>query len=277
MAQWHILLEIPRDVTLKAEDISVYKDGLLMKKKSPAVTYCFGTDSATTFSGEQAETLLGILQDLNYDPMKICNCAPQYQVKTEGETYGIHLEEGYVRCSAGQAELTEDQLNALRELHDWAKEQPSDLCGYPTEEYFNDFSFSLTWGCYGESSYDSRTGRLIKTVNATKPEDYVTEYYLSEEQKEQVYALIQELDLGSYPDVYDPHEGKIGSDPSMTLVLSVTVGGTQKNVQAKDIALGYQADNEKGQRFLTVCRKISSLLTDTEEWKSLPEKEFFYE
>lgn len=378
MAQWHILMEIPRDITLKAEDISVYKDGLLMKKKSPAVTYCFGTDSATTFSGEQAETLLGILQDLNYDPMKICRCAPQYQVKTEGETYGIHLEEGYVRCSAGQAELTAEQLNALRELHDWAKEQPSDLCGYPTQggdsegvkttvrfsngssysfagtkslilqeilsklnydpaklcdcmvdytvemagetywlkmsgdphavsskgqaelteaqakqisEIFDwakkqpvklegpvsEFSFSLTWGYYGESSYDSRTGQLIKTNFSTHVEDYVTTYHLSKEQKEQVYALIQELDLGSYPDFYDPHEGKLGSDPSMTLVLSVTVGGMGKTVRTREIALGYQADNEKGQRFLTVCREISSLLMNTEAWKALPEYEFFYD
>ena len=276
MAQWHIVLEIPKDEAPEVEAVSVYKDGILMKKKALSVTYCFGTDSATTFSGGQAETLLGILQNLNYDPMRICNCAPQYQVKTEGETYGIHLEEGYVRCSAGQAELTEDQLSALRELHDWAKEQPSDLCGYPTEEYFNEFSFFLTWGFYGESSYDSRTGRLVKTVNATKPEDYVTTYHLSEEQKEKVYALIQGLDLASYPDFYDPHEGKISSDPSMTLVLSVTVGGMQKTVQAKEIALGYKANNEKGQRFLTVCREISSLLTETEAWKSLPEYEFFY-
>ncbi len=30
-----------------------------------------------------------------------------------------------------------------------------------------DFSFSLTWGCYGISSYDSRTGKLVKTTDAT--------------------------------------------------------------------------------------------------------------
>ena len=277
MAQWHIVLEIPQNKTSESdEDISVYTDGLLMKGRVPTVTYCFGTESSTTFSDEMAELLLDILQNLNYDPSKLCNGSSQYQVKTEKETYGINLREGYARCSAGQAALTEEQLTKLSEIHDWAKEQPADLCGYPKEEYFRNFSFALTWGCYGESSYDSATGILVKTENATNPAEYVTKYYLSEERKEQVYALIQELDLGSYPDFYDPHEGTLGSDPSMTLVLSVSVNGTRKTVQAKDIALGYQAKNEKGQRFLTVCQKIASLLTDTEEWKALPEYEFFY-
>ena len=50
----------------------------------------------------------------------------------------------------------------------------------------NGFSFNLTWGCYGVSSYDSETGILVKTNDATNPEEYVTTYYLTEEEKKQI-------------------------------------------------------------------------------------------
>ena len=52
-----------------------------------------------------------------------------------------------------------------------------------SQEYdLDDFYFKLVWGTYGESSYDSRTGKLIKTTNATRPEDYVANCILSEEE-----------------------------------------------------------------------------------------------
>ena len=41
----------------------------------------------------------------------------------------------------------------------------------PTE-----FSFSLTWGTFGISSYDSATGKLVKTKDAPTPEAYITTY-----------------------------------------------------------------------------------------------------
>ncbi len=41
------------------------------------------------------------------------------------------------------------------------------------------FSFSLTWGCYGVSSYDSKIGVLLNTTDATRPDDYITTYFLT--------------------------------------------------------------------------------------------------
>ena len=49
-----------------------------------------------------------------------------------------------------------------------------------------DFAFALTWNCYGVSSYDSQTGRLVKTTDATTPDDYVTYYQLTDQDKEYV-------------------------------------------------------------------------------------------
>ena len=139
------------------------------------------------------------------------------------------------------------------------------------------FTFSLTWGCYGISSYDSETGRLVKTADATNPEDYVTTYWLTAEQEQEICDLISNLDVTAYPDVYNPHANGLASDPSMTLILSVSTGAVQKTITAANIAISYQSDNRAGQEFLDVCKAIEDILTATEEWKALPEYEFFYE
>lgn len=139
------------------------------------------------------------------------------------------------------------------------------------------FSFSLTWGCYGISSYDSKTGKLVKTTDATNPEDYVTTYRLTTEQKRIIYDLILDLNITTYPDTYTPHTNGLMSAPSMTLLLSVNTDAVRKTITAAGIALTYESDNREGQKFLSVCKAIRDILTSTEEWKSLPEYEFFYD
>ena len=138
------------------------------------------------------------------------------------------------------------------------------------------FSFSLTWGCYGISSNDSATGRLVKTSDATHPEDYVTTYYLTDEQKQEIYNLIVGLDIEKYPDEYNPHKNAV-STPYMTLILSVKADGIEKTVTVPETVLSYDANNRKGQKFLDVCKAIEDILTATQEWKALPEYEFFYD
>ncbi len=132
-----------------------------------------------------------------------------------------------------------------------------------------DLSFSLTWGCGGDNSYDSAAGRLAKRTPSTHPDDAVATYHLTGEEKAFIYDLIAALDIDSYPDVYDPHPNMLSS-PSMTLVLTVNQNGTQKTVTAKNIALPFSSDDEKGQAFLSTCKAIIDLLTATEEWKALP-------
>ena len=141
---------------------------------------------------------------------------------------------------------------------------------------FESFSFSLVWNCYGVSSYDSETGRLIKTTDATNPEDYITHCELTEEQMRRIYELIKSLDVGSYPDIYNPHADGFASSPTMTLILSVKTDTLQKTISAVDIAMSYDSQNARGQRFLDVCKAIEDILTSTDEWKALPDYEFYY-
>ena len=147
----------------------------------------------------------------------------------------------------------------------------------PTE---NDFAFSLVWGCYGIRSYDSATGKLVKTSHATHPENYVTTLYLDEEQMREIYALIESIDLDSYPDEYDPHLTEDGqttmSKPSMDLILTVEKDNVKKQVACRETSLGYTSLVGKGNDFLQVCKKIRDILMETEEWKALPDYEFLY-
>ena len=137
-----------------------------------------------------------------------------------------------------------------------------------------DFSVSLTWNCQGVSSYDSQTGKLVKTTDATTPDDYVTYYQLTDQDKEYIYDLIAPLDVNSYPEVYNPQNGM--SKPSMTLILTVYCNGVQKTIKAENIALSFASEDKKGQAFLSVCEAICNILTATDEWKALPDYEKLY-
>jgi len=151
-----------------------------------------------------------------------------------------------------------------------------DMDGAVNTDVPDNLSFSLTWNTYGISSYDSATGKLVKTTDATNPEDYVTTLELDGTQLFEIWELLWELDIETYPDEYNPHGG-LASSPSMTLILTLREGDKVKTVRAEDIALSYESDDPKGQKFLDTCKAIRDILTATEEWKALPEYEFFYD
>ena len=139
----------------------------------------------------------------------------------------------------------------------------------------DDFSFALTWGVFGISSYDSHTGKLVKTTDATNPEDYITNYQFTDTQKWRIYSWIYALDVYSYPDIYELQTPP--SDPDGTLILTVRVGDEEKTIKAEHVSLFFDAENEKEQRFFDTCNAISDLLEATDEWKALPDFENFYE
>ena len=153
----------------------------------------------------------------------------------------------------------------------------SEKVGMPEE-----FQFSYTWGAYGISSYDSASGKLIKTTDATRPVDYETTLFLDEDTEREIYDLLKSLDLESYPDTYDPinapdAELTIMSEPSRTLILSVKMGDVSKIITCSDITFMNEGYDKKAQDFLDACKKLEELLTTTEEWLALPDYEHFYQ
>lgn len=70
-----------------------------------------------SLSAEDTAAVQEILKGLEYNPVKVCKCLPQFRVVTQTEDYGVHLSEGYARCDAGQASLTQEQVEIIREIY----------------------------------------------------------------------------------------------------------------------------------------------------------------
>ena len=93
---------------------------------APVTGYCGNTmttiildEKEYSFMGSDSVNLTDILINLKYDPMRVCRCAPEFTVKTEfGEPYGVNISQGYARCEEGQADLTEEQIEKIREILD---------------------------------------------------------------------------------------------------------------------------------------------------------------
>ena len=151
-------------------------------------------------------------------------------------------------------------------------------CGSKTlpKERPDDFSFSLVWGAYGTSSYDSRTGKLVKTTDATHPEDYVTYLHLSDETLDYFYDLLLDLDIDDFPEEYDPDPHTMCEPPS-ALSITVRASGKTKTVKVDDMAVSPLALIGKSKRYIETCSAIRNFLIRAEEWTSLPQYEFFYE
>ena len=105
----------------------------------PFVGYCGNTqttlhigDKEYTFMYGNSVTLTDILLNLKYDPMRICRCRPEYTVDTEfGKGYGINLTAGHARCDKGQADLTQEQIDTIAEIIEWAE---TTNCKYPIDD-----------------------------------------------------------------------------------------------------------------------------------------------
>lgn len=170
-------------------------------------------------------------------------------------------------CNNEQPPTNENQQSHNGDIHQTSNNNP-----LPVPD---DFSFALTWNVFGISSYDSHTGKLVKTTDATNPEDYITYCQLSDEDMEYIYNLIVALDVYSYPEIYDPQNGE--SEPDATLILTVRVDDEEKTIKAEHISLFFVSEDEKGQLFIDTCEAISNLLEATDEWKALPDYENLYE
>lgn len=70
-----------------------------------------------TFAGSDSMYLTDLLLNLAYDPDKLCDCMSEFTVKTEfGGPYGVNLSQGYARYDGGQADLTKEQIEVIRNI-----------------------------------------------------------------------------------------------------------------------------------------------------------------
>jgi hypothetical protein len=143
-----------------------------------------------------------------------------------------------------------------------------------------DFSFFIVWNTYGISSYDSKTGDLIKDNNASDVSKYMTTYKLTDAELERVYRALAIID--DLPDEYDPYndpsaENKISSKPSQTIMVTVTKNGKTKTVTCENVCLSGEGYDDNAKTFLLAVDVIKSILTNTKAWQKLPDYEFYYD
>lgn len=68
-------------------------------------------------TSEERQALAQLLSQLTYLPEDVCECIAEITVTVNGEDkFFINLDEGFVRCSQGQATLTPEQIDSLREI-----------------------------------------------------------------------------------------------------------------------------------------------------------------
>ena len=143
---------------------------------------------------------------------------------------------------------------------------------------YEEFSFSLDWGVQYDSSYNSKSEQLIsfKNVRDRKIEEYTTTYkypYL-----EDIYNLVKKMNPYSYPDTFDPFNTKkhIMSTPATNYKLVVG----DKTIEVKNFPIDIGTDEKglsnKGIAFVDLVNTITKTIQSSDEWKALPEPEYYY-
>ena len=140
-----------------------------------------------------------------------------------------------------------------------------------------DFYFVLTWGVLLDSSYDSRTGTLIKTkyVIERQPEEYITTYQYPN--IDEIYEMAKSINIYSYADDYYPYEGcSIRSNPSVDYVFEIN----DKTITSNDCPIMSEIPDsvtKKGKQYLTLILTIKNTLVNSDEWKAMPDPEILYD
>ena len=139
-----------------------------------------------------------------------------------------------------------------------------------------DFYFVLTWGVQLDSSYDSRTGTLIKTkyVREKQPEEYIATYQYPN--ITEIYEMAKSINVYSYPDEYYPYEGSsLLTTPSVDYIFEIN----DKTIASKDCPIIQEVPTDvtkRGKQYLSLILTIKNTLINSDEWKAMPEFEVLY-
>lgn len=243
----------------------------------------------------------GVYLKTESDPMiYIKNCGPCYM-------YGLTEEQLAVLAPLHTGDMIEAKFNFIQETYP-GMTYPEDIrfvregtdADIPTEEISKlreighqviteeqasglpDFEISVRWSVYGYSHYDSSTGELIKTTDATNPEDYKTTHFLTEEERKTIWAALVDMGYESYPEYYRPNPNA-DSEPPQIWALSVTVDGRTHTTRTQNGYFAFLEDLEDpgvinaAKTFKRDFYVITDLLENTPEWLSLPDFEHYYE
>ncbi|MBQ7063590.1 MAG: hypothetical protein IJM90_01680 [Firmicutes bacterium] len=134
-----------------------------------------------------------------------------------------------------------------------------------------DFSFTLTWGMNGISSYDSTSGKLVKSSIEADLEKYTTQLILDEGQRAEIYRMLKSLRLEQYPGSLDPFPDH-RSKPTTNIILTMTANGKTRSIVCHGIGLvpADQAPEGARRRLAETIESLIQFIAATPEWQSLP-------
>lgn len=139
-----------------------------------------------------------------------------------------------------------------------------------------DFSFSIIWNTFGVSSYNSKTGELIKYSEAKEPSLYKTSLFLSNEDTMNIYDKLHNLNFANYNETLSS-SNFYQSIPFSNLSISVTTSKISKTLSANEVGNVELAKNESAQIFLDTINFIVNIIESSAEWIALPDFEIVYE
>lgn len=179
--------------------------------------------------------------------------------------------------------IDEEYLSRLSALFD-GKYRVASADGYGQNAVHvpDDFSLFFRWGIDGISSFDSKTGELIKDRDASDAAKYTATYMPDAFDCAYFYSLLTEsIDFFSYPassyDLYNAPDAKLRlhASPSRTVEITLRANGKTRTVLLSDIALSGASECwcEEAARLVEVIEELAAYLTATEEWTALPEYE----
>lgn len=97
---------------------------------SPIGGYCGNTRTvilfldgkSVSFMYEKSVFLTDLLLRLDYKQEEVCKCDYEYVIRTEfNDDYYLNLTQHFVRCDKGQINLTESQVQKIREIILWSE------------------------------------------------------------------------------------------------------------------------------------------------------------
>ena len=81
------------------------------------VTTVYKDGKEFSFMYEDSVAIADILLNLAYDSEKKCRCIHEFEIAIDrSEPYQISLSNAFVRCGEGQASLTEEQVQTIRQI-----------------------------------------------------------------------------------------------------------------------------------------------------------------
>ena len=133
-----------------------------------------------------------------------------------------------------------------------------------------DFAFSITWGAFGSSYYNSETGELIKKQD----EQIQTTYFMDEEELEKVFNIFMYYKVHKLPEII--MSGFYHADPPGKYEITLKYNEIEKVVSLPYGASLAETFGLNAKRFENALREVLAVIYESEEWKNLPPAKYLY-